>query len=158
MQRRIEGFRRDEVGDWVAELACLHGQHVRHRPPFQERPWVDTPEGRAARVGTAIDCPLCDRLELPEGLEVARGVGPFDDATVPAGLRRQHRVAAHTWALIRLARGSAELAVATDPPRTVQLSEGESVAVPPEVPHTLGVHGPVQLTIEFLVRPGHGGA
>ena len=39
MKRTIEGFRHDGAGEWVAELSCLHGQHVRHRPPFQERPF-----------------------------------------------------------------------------------------------------------------------
>lgn len=56
---KIAGFHQDADGDWVAELACGHGQHVRHRPPWQMRPWVATADGRAARIGQAIDCPLC---------------------------------------------------------------------------------------------------
>lgn len=62
----ITGFHRDEAGDWVAELACGHGQHMRHRPPWQQRAWVLDPEQRAARVGAAIDCPLCDRSRAEE--------------------------------------------------------------------------------------------
>jgi tellurite methyltransferase len=58
--RTIVGWHRDEEGDWVAELSCGHAQHVRHRPPFFDRPWVLTIEGRTARVGTPIDCPHCD--------------------------------------------------------------------------------------------------
>ena len=46
MLRRIAGFHQDSEGDWVAELDCLHTQHVRHRPPFQERPWILTEAGR----------------------------------------------------------------------------------------------------------------
>jgi hypothetical protein len=57
---RIIGFHQDAESDWVAELACGHNQHVRHRPPWQVRPWVLTAEGRAARLGQPIDCPLCD--------------------------------------------------------------------------------------------------
>jgi tellurite methyltransferase len=60
VERAIVGFHRDEVGDWVAELDCGHQQHVRHRPPFQERPWVVDAEGRAGRVGTPLPCRLCD--------------------------------------------------------------------------------------------------
>jgi len=59
-ETRITGFHRDAEGDWVAELACGHGQHVRHRPPWQLRPWVATEAGRAARIGQTIDCPFCD--------------------------------------------------------------------------------------------------
>ena len=40
VERPIVGYHRDEEGDWVADLGCGHGQHVRHRPPFQPRPWV----------------------------------------------------------------------------------------------------------------------
>ena len=68
----ITGFHRDEAGDWVAELACGHGQHMRHRPPWQQRAWVLDPDQRAGRVGTAIDCPLCDR---PRAEELIRLLG-----------------------------------------------------------------------------------
>lgn len=61
MLRSIESFRKDEHGDWVAKLACGHNQHMRHKPPLVTRPWVLTTEGRAARIGQPIDCPLCDR-------------------------------------------------------------------------------------------------
>ena len=39
MQRKITGFHLDEEGHWVAELECGHNQHVRHDPPYVERPW-----------------------------------------------------------------------------------------------------------------------
>ena len=83
MIRTIDGFHQDDEGDWVAELSCLHDQHVRHAPPFHERAWVTSPAGRAERVGAPIECPLCDRLELPADLEVARTAGPFDSETLP---------------------------------------------------------------------------
>jgi tellurite methyltransferase len=61
----IIGFHQDAAGDWVAELGCGHSQHVRHRPPWQVRPWVVSDEGRAARVGTEIVCPLCPAPGTP---------------------------------------------------------------------------------------------
>jgi hypothetical protein len=33
---------------------------VRHRPPFQLAPWVVEAEGRRQRLGTALECGLCD--------------------------------------------------------------------------------------------------
>jgi hypothetical protein len=60
-KRAIVGFHTDEEGHWVAELACGHGQHVRHQPPWQVRPWVLTPEGRARFIGVELECPACDR-------------------------------------------------------------------------------------------------
>ncbi|HEU5304842.1 MAG TPA: DUF3565 domain-containing protein [Gemmatimonadales bacterium] len=61
MKQRITGFHRDEEGHWVAELECGHGQHVRHDPPWQERPWVTTEAGRQGRLGVALDCLKCER-------------------------------------------------------------------------------------------------
>jgi Protein of unknown function (DUF3565) len=63
MQRAIVGYHQDERGDWIAELDCGHRQHVRHQPPFQLRPWVVDAEGRRRRLGTPLDCRLCDQDE-----------------------------------------------------------------------------------------------
>jgi len=59
MKRRIKGFRQDEHGHWIAELDCGHTQHVRHDPPWLNRPWVTTPEGRAAFLGHELNCVVC---------------------------------------------------------------------------------------------------
>jgi hypothetical protein len=69
-QRAIVGFDRDAAEDWVALLACGHRQHVRHQPPWRERSWVLTEEGRAERLGTPLECRTCDEVtpeEQPEG-------------------------------------------------------------------------------------------
>lgn len=60
MMQRIVGFHQDEHGDWIADLACGHGQHVRHQPPFVNRPWVLTAAGRAAQLGARLDCKKCE--------------------------------------------------------------------------------------------------
>lgn len=60
MQQAIAGYHQDEHHDWVAELACGHYQHVRHQPPLAERPWVQTAEGRASMLGTALVCKKCE--------------------------------------------------------------------------------------------------
>ena len=58
--RRIIGFHQDAEQHWVADLECGHTQHVRHDPPWQVRPWVITVEGRTSRLGTTLECLLCD--------------------------------------------------------------------------------------------------
>ena len=63
MKQHIIGFHKDEEGDWVADLACGHGQHVRHNPPWSNRPWVMTTEGRAAHLGEELNCKRCDEPE-----------------------------------------------------------------------------------------------
>jgi hypothetical protein len=59
MKRRIVGFHKDERSDWVADLECGHAQHVRHRPPWINRPWVITAEGRKSRIGARLNCKQC---------------------------------------------------------------------------------------------------
>lgn len=152
MRRTISGFHQDDEGDWVAELSCLHNQHVRHRPPFQERAWVTTDAGRVGRLGTALDCPLCDRAELPGALRLARTAGPFDATTLPPGLRKAHRVAERTWGRLRILDGAARLNLETDPPIEVHLGPGDSHPIPPGVPHAVTIDGPVRLVVDFLVR------
>ena len=66
MNRRIVGFAQDDEGHWVAELECGHQQHMRHRPPFENRAWVTTTEGRATRLGVVINCKRCDTTDTDE--------------------------------------------------------------------------------------------
>jgi hypothetical protein len=62
LQRRIAGYRIDDEGHWVAELECGHTHHLRHIPPWQNRPWVTTAEGRAEHLGTMLECPKCTEV------------------------------------------------------------------------------------------------
>jgi Protein of unknown function (DUF3565) len=61
VERRIIGFHSDEEQQWVAELDCGHTVHMRHDPPWQNRPWVLTVAGRARMVGATLDCTKCGR-------------------------------------------------------------------------------------------------
>ncbi|MHB1021130.1 MAG: DUF3565 domain-containing protein [Acidobacteriaceae bacterium] len=60
MQQKIIGFMQDEEQHWVAVLFCGHTQHMRHDPPWQERPWVTSEAGRMGRIGHLVECKLCD--------------------------------------------------------------------------------------------------
>jgi hypothetical protein len=53
------GFHQDDEQHWVADLECGHTQHVRHDPPWQQRPWVTTAAGRAEHLGMVLRCLLC---------------------------------------------------------------------------------------------------
>lgn len=154
MKRVIEGWDRDDEGDWFVHLSCLHPQHVRHRPPFRVALWVDDAQERAARIGTELDCPMCDRAEVPDDLEVARTTDSWTEATLPDGLRRRHRVAAHRWGLIHVTEGRLRFRAQTDPPIDRVLGPGDTQPIPPEVDHDVAPDGPVRLHIEFLQRPG----
>ena len=60
MKQPITGYHKDDQQDWVAELACGHFRHVRHRPPFFNRPWVESPSGRDSMLGVELECKKCE--------------------------------------------------------------------------------------------------
>lgn len=129
------GFHRDDEGDWVAHLSCGHTQHVRHRPPFQDRAWVLDDAGRSGRLGAPLECPLCDRGEMPDGLRAVRTTPSWDAASLPAGLRGQHHLASGVWARLVVEDGELTVRFAGPPPVEATLSAGAARAIPPEALH-----------------------
>ncbi|MEC7118548.1 MAG: DUF3565 domain-containing protein [Pseudomonadota bacterium] len=66
MQQPIVGFHQDDEQHWVAELACGHQQHVRHNPPWMNRPWTVSPAGRERMLGHLLMCKHCDVVKPSE--------------------------------------------------------------------------------------------
>ena len=72
MEQAIVGFHQDDEQHWVAELACGHHQHVRHDPPWTNRPWVVTEAGRVATLGKPLACRKCDQGAPRDGPALER--------------------------------------------------------------------------------------
>lgn len=66
MKQSIVGYHKDEEDHWVAELDCGHFQHVRHDPPWTERNWTTTTEGRQSKIGFQLNCVKCDEHAPPD--------------------------------------------------------------------------------------------
>lgn len=146
MQATITGFRQDEAGDWIAELSCNHTQHMRHRPPWQLRPWVTTEAGRASQLGSELDCPLCDRIAMPPAAAEYKRTATFTEQTLPAALSADHRTKPGTWALIVVEEGVLEYHARG---RVQQLAPGTKGLVEPEQAHHIVPLGPVRVHVEF---------
>jgi hypothetical protein len=61
MDRHIIAYHQSG-GGWVADLDCGHvllAQATRH--PLWPKPWVETPEGRNAHLGSLARCERCNR-------------------------------------------------------------------------------------------------
>ena len=156
MMRAITGFRLDEASDWVADLDCGHGQHVRHRPPFVNRPWVVSDAGRAGMLGTALDCARCDRMEWPDGLVPYRRTPEFDETSIPAGLRREHATKRGIWARIHVLAGALRYRVGAPIHGSFRVVQSSNAVIVAQVPHHVSPDGPVRFFIEFwrMERPG----
>ncbi len=149
----ITGFHQDASGDWVAELACGHAQHVRHRPPWQSQPWVTSEPGRAAKVGAPIECPTCRMPELPADAGEYKRTPTFTEQTVPAGLLRDHRTKQGVWAKIVVEAGRLDYTLES-PSRTFVLTPECPGIAPPTEPHHVTPAGRVRFHVEFLRREG----
>ena len=152
MQRRITGFHRDEHGDWVASLDCGHRQHVRHNPPFTNRPWVVVEEGRAEQLGKEWPCSLCERFEMPSDFVAYKRTPEFTEVTVPQGLLRDHSTKAGVWAQIRVLDGVLRYHVPSLG-RQLDLTPDVPGIVVAEVVHHVEPLGPVRFYVEFFRSP-----
>jgi tellurite resistance-related uncharacterized protein len=150
MKRGITGYHLDDAGDCVAELACRHGQHVRHKPPFQIREWVTTEEGRRSMLGTQLDCVRCDRLEMPEGLASYSRTKSFGAADVPERLRSSHSTKAGVWGLIHVASGRLRYVVDALDGKTFDLDPDHPGVIAPEMLHHVEPDGDVVFSVEFF--------
>ena len=85
---------------------------------------------------------------LPAGLVAYRRTPVFDQDTIPAGLRREHRTSAGVWGLIVVVDGRLRFR-ALHPPNETILGPGSPIAVAPEQPHEVDPDGPVRFFVEF---------
>lgn len=100
VEQAIIGFHQDEFGDWVADLACGHAQHVRHQPPWQERPWVITAAGRSSHLGQTLWCKKCDDSEedssaskkAADNDNLLQSTASFFDTAIRLGAARHMKV------------------------------------------------------------------
>ena len=151
--RAIVGFHRDEHDDWVADLECGHPQHVRHRPPMEERPWVETQQGRESKMGAELRCLYCDMPELPANAEVYKTTREFAQSTIPAGLLRDHRTRADTWGRITVREGKLLYSLAEPRGTSWMLRPGIDGIIAPGVAHWVTPHGAVRFVVSFLRCP-----
>jgi tellurite resistance-related uncharacterized protein len=94
--------------------------------------------------------------DLPEGLVAYRRTPVFDQATLPAGLRKSHRTKPGVWALIHVLQGRLRYR-RLEPPSEQILSPGSPGVVLPQQAHEVEPLGEVQFYVEFYAaQPGAG--
>ena len=86
---------------------------------------------------------------LPPGVAPYKRTPTFDQDSLPAGLRREHRTKAGVWALIHVLEGSLRYRI-LDPPSEEMLAPGTPGVVKPEQPHEVEPVGPVRMYVEFF--------
>jgi tellurite methyltransferase len=152
MKRPISRFAFDADGAPIAILSCGHPQHVRHEPPFINRPWVTTEEGRRSKLGELLNCLRCEQFELPDDFLLYKKTPLFTETTVPAALQKDHSTKAGVWAKIVILQGRLRYRVESLN-LDVELSQQSVGIVVPEVLHRVEPLGEVRFFVEFYRSP-----
>lgn len=83
-----------------------------------------------------------------------RSTPVFDEATLPAGLRREHRTKSGVWGVIRVLEGRLRYQV-LDPASEAILDPTRPGLVLPDQPHLVEPLGAMRMQVEFYDRhPG----
>ena len=77
-----------------------------------------------------------------------RSTPVFDEATLPAALRREHRTKLGVWGVIRVLDGELKLTF-TETGDTQMLSPGAPGLILPDQPHLVEPQGPVRMQVDF---------
>ena len=85
---------------------------------------------------------------LPAGLTAYKQTPIFDQDSLPAGLRREHRTKPGVWALIHVDEGRLLYRI-LEPPSEQVLLVGAPGIVNPEQPHEVLPLGPMRMFVEF---------
>jgi tellurite methyltransferase len=148
----VIAFHQDDDGAFVAELACGHAQHVRHRPPLENRPWVMTEAGRGAFIGTALPCSLCRMPKLPTDVSPYKNTAVFDARSVPAGLKRTHALKVDTWGEIVVEQGHVLYVLEDEGDLGIVLRPGIVGVIAPERPHHVEPDDDARFFVRFSKR------
>ena len=82
-------------------------------------------------------------------LVVVRRTDVWTAETMPAALRRDHRLASATWGRLHVVDGILRFVASTAPPTDVVLVAGDVQSIPPEVVHRVEPSAAARFLIEF---------
>ena len=80
-----------------------------------------------------------------------RSTPVFDETSLPAALRREHRTKAGAWGLIRVLEGEVIYTV-LDPPGEQRLTPERPAVILPQQPHFVTPVGKIRMQVEFYDR------
>jgi tellurite resistance-related uncharacterized protein len=84
--------------------------------------------------------------------EPYRSTPVFDEGTLPAALRREHRTKPGVWGVVRVLEGEVKLSF-IDPPNALIVSPGSPGLLLPDQPHFVEPVGTMRMQVEFYDQP-----
>jgi tellurite resistance-related uncharacterized protein len=95
--------------------------------------------------GASVPAPLADPVPY-------KSTPVFDENTLPAGLRREHRTKAGVWGVIRMLEGRLRYQMVDQASEEI-LDPDHPGLVLPNVPHLVEPLGPMRMQIDFYNQP-----
>ena len=80
-----------------------------------------------------------------------RSTAIFDEKTLPAALRAEHKTKAGTWGVIQVIEGELKFSLANGEGETI-LTPGNPGLILPEQPHRVEPLGPMRMQVHFYDR------
>lgn len=87
----------------------------------------------------------------PAGPKPYRSTPVFDESTLPAALRREHRTKPGVWGVVRVLEGELRLSF-VDPPEVRIVSPVSPGLLLPDQPHFVEPIGNMRMQVEFYDR------
>jgi tellurite resistance-related uncharacterized protein len=141
-----------EGSDRQLQLAREMAAYISPRPGFTHHPLtVQAGAHMVDIVDRAIHYRSVDPVmtaAAPTPAKPYKSTAVFDETTLPAGLRREHRTKAGSWGVIRVLEGRLRYQV-LDPSSEVILEPGRPGLILPEQPHLVEPLGPIRMQVEF---------
>lgn len=141
-----------EGSDQQLEVAREMAAYIAPRPGFTHHPLTTQ---AAAHMVDLVDRSIHYRSVDPVMTAAAQSPATpykstpvFDEISLPAGLRREHRTKAGAWGVIRVLEGRLRYQV-LDPISEVILEPDRPGLIFPEQPHLVAPLGPVRMQVEF---------
>lgn len=153
VKSRITEFEQDAHGHWLARLACGHRRPVRHRPPWQNHPWVLSATGRAEHLGMPMHCRDCTDAGPPADAVEVRRSRTFTETDIPAALRSRHVIPDGAWGRLHVLRGHLRYRVLSEPAHEVHIHPGQWADIAPGTAHAVEPVGKVAF---YLTQLGPG--
>jgi tellurite resistance-related uncharacterized protein len=130
--------------DRQLDLAREMASYISPRPGFTQHPLTIH---AASQMIDLVDRAGQFRPHSPAAVPYKR-TAIFDEHSLPAGLRREHRTKPGVWGVIRVLDGRLRYVV-IDPASEMILEPGHPGLVLPDQPHFVEPLGPVRLQVEF---------
>jgi tellurite resistance-related uncharacterized protein len=86
---------------------------------------------------------------LPDDVVLYKTTPEFNQETIPAGFRRDHKTAVNTWARIVVHEGSLRYVIELPHKDEYIIVPGRPGIVEPQCPHHVEITGVVRFSVEF---------